>query len=108
MPVNPPTYAQDPSGPDGGATGDSNLTSHMNDLAMRRTPPGKSSGANDDAPAEASHSDRSPLAAAHATPLEEAARLACDAAAANGQVRPAVVADRAITKERQKRESPDR
>lgn len=115
MAINPPTYAQDPGGPDGGATGASNLTSHFNDPAARRAPPGRTAGADDEAAESASHSDRSPLADAQATPRDEQTRHDLDAAAADQRARhhlhaerDAVREDRAITKERQERESPKR
>lgn len=119
MAINPPRSspdgAQDPAGPDHGATGASNLTAHLNDPAMRRSPPGKTPGADDEAAAEGAHSDRSPLADAQSTPRDEETRRLLDAGQADLRARhnlhaerDAVLADRAITKERQERESPDR
>lgn len=61
-----------------GTTGNANLTSHINDPAMRRAPPRGGAGG-----APASPSGISPLARDGATPADEDARLKQDAAAAD-------------------------
>jgi hypothetical protein len=66
------------------STGNANLTSHLNDPAMRRSPAqaSQSPGA-----ALGSHSDVSPLARDAATPLDESTRLKQEAAAADARAR---------------------
>jgi len=73
-----PKPAREPAG-----TGDANLTSHVNDAAMRRKPPRESGNGA----VGASHSDASPLTRSSAAPLHEDARRRQDAEAADLRAR---------------------
>ena len=96
-------------------TGDAQLTSHLNDPALRRQPlaEGEPAMGEDNELTGSAHSDLSPLASAGATPADEAARLARDAGAADERARRKGLAPRpeidawnkseaALEKERQK------